>query len=219
MKQYKSIEQSAVDIDEKSNTVVVYYSSFGSVDKAKEIVTPGAFTKTLKELGPQGKDQIYHFKNHRVEVSKPKELFTDSYGLKAVVEFPNTTLGRDTIEEYKFGMWKYHSFGYSVIKAQQKNDITELLELKLYEGSHVLYPCNDMAVTQLVDLKSDDEILTLLKKMEAFMSKSSATDETLQRIESQYAEIKSLLTTEPIQVTQPSVEDLKSVFNNFKTNL
>jgi len=216
MKKYKSIEQSAVDIDEKSNTVVVYYSSFNTEDKVKEIVTPSAFNKTIQELGPAGKDQIYHFKNHRVEVSKPKELIPDHYGLKGVVSFPNTTIGRDTIEEYKFGMWKYHSFGYEVVKQQRKGDITELLELKLFEGSHVLYPCNDYAVTDTVDLKSfGDDLPVMVKMMEDFIAKSKATDETIIRFENTMNEIKSLI-TQPPKSTEPSKEEIKSIFNKFK---
>lgn len=205
MKQYKSIAQQATDIDEKSNTVVVYYAAFNNVDNGGDIIIPTAFTKTIQERGPQGKDLIYHFKNHEEAISKPKELIADSYGLKAVVSFPNTTKGRDTIEEYKFGMWKYHSIGYLPIKQQKSEHGNELHELKLYEGGHVTWPMNEGAITESVDLKS----------MEQFILKSNATDEAIIRIEKMFNELKALI-TEPPKGTLPSKKELQSIFDLYK---
>lgn len=212
-KLYKSFESKAVDIDEKSNVVVVYYAAFGNKDTYHDVIQPGAFTKTISEWGPNGKDLIYHLKDHWEEVSKPKELSQDSYGLRAVVGFPNTTKGRDTIEEYKYGMWKYHSIGYETMKEQKYDDYNDLLELKLYEGSHVKWPANDRAITQLVDLKGAD-ISSLTKMMEDFIRNSNATDEAIKRMEEQYTELKSLL-TEPPKDTQPNMQDYGSVLANF----
>jgi HK97 family phage prohead protease len=205
-KLFKSIyrETPVSDIDEKSNTVVVYYAAFGNVDGGGDLIMPGAFNKTIQERGPKGKDLIYHFKNHSEAISKPKELIVDDYGLKAIVSFPNTSMGRDTVEEYKFGMWKYHSIGYSTIKEQKSAKANELLELKLYEGGHVTWPMNEAAITASVDLKS----------MEEFISKSKATDETIKRFELQLAEIKSLLTA-PVNATQPTREDLIKALSTF----
>ena len=204
---FKSIyrETPVSDIDEKSNTVVVYYAAFGNVDNGGDIIMPNAFNKTIQERGPKGKDLIYHFKNHKEAISKPKELIVDEYGLKAIVSFPNTTKGRDTVEEYKFGMWKYHSIGYATIKEQKSGKANELHELKLYEGGHVTWPMNEAAITASVDLKS----------MEEFIAKSKATDEAIKRFELQLAEIKSMLTV-PGDATQPTKKDLTEVFSQFK---
>lgn len=214
MKQFKSLykETPLADIDEKSNTIVVYYAAFDNVDNGGDIISPSAFNKTIKERGPAGKDLIYHFKNHEEAISKPKELTTDAYGLKAVVAFPNTTKGRDTVEEYKFGMWKYHSIGYSTIREQKSDRGMELLELKLYEGGHVTWPMNENAITAMVDLKSDNE---LIKMLQDFIAKSKATDETIQRFEQQLTALQKSVTA-PDLSTQPSKEDVMQVFSNFK---
>jgi HK97 family phage prohead protease len=211
MKQYKSIAQQATDIDEKSNTVVVYYAAFGNVDNGGDMIMPSAFTKTIQERGPQGKDLIYHFKNHSEAISKPKELIADSYGLKAVVSFPNTTKGRDTIEEYKFGMWKYHSIGYSTVRQHKSKAANELHELKLFEGGHVTWPMNEGAITETVDLKA----------MQDFINKSNATDEAIQLMQKllqEFTELKSLI-TEPVKPTLPNKKEMLSVFEQFKTTL
>jgi len=206
-KLFKSLykEVPVKDIDEKSNTVVVYYAAFGNKDHGGDIISKNAFTKTIQERGPKGKDLIYHFKNHSEAISKPKELSTDDYGLRAVVSFPDTTKGRDTIEEYKFGMWKYHSIGYSTIREEQTKEGNILHELKLYEGGHVTWPMNELAVTAEVDLKS----------MEEFIRKSNATDEAIARMEQLITEIKSLITAPP-KSTPPTKQEMLDVFANFK---
>lgn len=215
-KLYKSLETPTADIDEKSNTVTVYYAAFNNVDNGGDIILPSAFTKTIQERGPNGKDLIYHFKDHKEAISKPKELFTDAYGLKAVVSFPNTTKGRDVVEEYKFGLWKYHSIGYATIRKQKSDRGNELQELKLFEGGSVTWPMNELAITSSVDLKEDNPILQkLLKQMEAieeFIANSKATDETIISFEAKLAEIKSLITA-PKDITQPNIEAFKAAFN------
>lgn len=215
-KEYKSLSTPVADIDEKSNTVSVYYAAFNTVDNGGDIIMPGAFTKTIQERGPQGKDLIYHFQNHKEAISKPKELFTDDYGLKAIVSFPNTTRGRDVVEEYKFGMWKYHSIGYNTIR-NQKSDRGRLLhEVKLFEGGHVTWPMHEGAVTAMVDLKAEDgHIQRLLKALEDMLEKSNATHERLLSIEQQYTELKALITA-PENTTQPTVEDFKAVFSKYQ---
>lgn len=203
--EYKSHfkETPIADIDEKSNTVSVYYAAFNNVDNGGDVILPSAFTKTISERGPAGKDLIYHFKNHKEAISKPKELIVDSFGLKAIVAFPNTTAGRDTVEEYKFGLWKYHSIGYTTILENKSGVNREIVEVKLFEGGHVTWPMNELATTQEVNLKS----------MEDFIRNSTATDETIKKFMQELQELKSMI-TKPQSSTLPT--DIKNVFANFQ---
>jgi hypothetical protein len=56
----KSIEGSPIDMEDGSRIITMYYSAFGNVDSDGDVITPGAFTKTLKENGPQAKNRIWH---------------------------------------------------------------------------------------------------------------------------------------------------------------
>mgnify|MGYP003980188557 FL=1 len=48
------------DIDEKSGTVKGYGSVFGNVDSDGDIITKGAYTKTIKENGERVKYLYQH---------------------------------------------------------------------------------------------------------------------------------------------------------------
>lgn len=145
---YKSLIGETADVDTASRTIVAYFSKFGNKDLDGDIILPGAFTKTIAERGPKGRNEIFHLFNHRSDLSnvlgKPKELVEDAYGLKATTTFINTKEADAVLEGYASGVYNQHSIGYSVIK-WQRNEIEqamELTELKLYEGSTVLWGAN-----------------------------------------------------------------------------
>lgn len=146
--QYKSLTGETADVDKSSRTVVVYFSKFGNKDLDGDIILPGSFTKTIAERGPKGTNEIFHLFNHRADLlnvmGKPKELTEDAYGLKAVTPFLKTPEADRVLEGYDAGVYNQHSIGYSVIKWQRNDQLQayELLELKLYEGSTVLWGAN-----------------------------------------------------------------------------
>lgn len=220
-KLFKAIKQEVTDLDEKTMTIKGYFAAFGNKDSYNDIIVPGAFTKTILENGPQGKDMIYHFKNHWDEVAKPSELFQDAYGLGFVTPLPKSTKGMDTMEEFRYGLWKYFSIGYSTVKEEQRQGYQDLLELKLFEGSHVLWPANENAILTDVDWKGLDELNAframtknreLIAVYENMLSKSKATDERLRAMEAQLAELKS--TTQPPS-TVPDLQLYGNVLDNF----
>ncbi len=145
---YKSLDGITADVDKSSRTVQVYFSKFNNKDLDGDIILPGAFTKTIAERGPRGKNEIFHLFNHRADLSnvlgKPKELIEDAYGLKATTTLINTKEADAVLEGYDSGIYNQHSIGFSVIK-WQSNEMAkamELVELKLYEGSTVLWGAN-----------------------------------------------------------------------------
>jgi uncharacterized protein len=145
---YKSLDGVTTDIDVSSRTVQVYFSKFGNKDLDGDIILPGAFAKTVAERGPRGKNEIFHLFNHRADLNnvlgKPKELVEDAYGLKATTTLINTKEADAVLEGYNAGIYNQHSIGFSVIK-WQRNELAqamELTELKLYEGSTVLWGAN-----------------------------------------------------------------------------
>ena len=145
---YKSLEGTTADVDKSSRTVQVYFSKFNNIDLDGDIILPGAFTKTIAERGPRGKNEIFHLFNHRADLTnvlgKPKELVEDAYGLKATTTLIKTKEADAVLEGYESGIYNQHSIGFGVIK-WQSNEMAkamELVELKLYEGSTVLWGAN-----------------------------------------------------------------------------
>lgn len=128
-------------------------SPYGNVDGGGDVVEPGAYTKTLKERG-----------------SKVPLLWQHK---------SDTPIGELTLDDRKDGLWckgqllmelpeaqkaylliksrivKGLSIGFSTIKDAIANGVRRLLELKLYEGSIVTFPMNEMAM--ITNVKADGE--------------------------------------------------------------
>lgn len=224
----KTIKSDISDIDEKTNTVVAYISAFGNKDRAGDIIVKTAFNKTIKDRGPQGSDEIWFLADHNKDrvVGKPTELVADEFGLKGVFKMLNTLAGRDSIEMYKAGVIKHHSIGYGVVREERKSDYNELQELRLYEGSHVLWPANPMATTQNVDLKAlkfdnIQQIEELLKNFYYFCQNSKATDETIQMLSRWATKMNQLLSeiksTPPEDTTEPFSQDVADNLAQFNS--
>ena len=83
MKQYniKAVDASVMDADQSTRTVKVAFSQMGSIDRDNDIINSGAFTKTIKERGPKGSNQIWHLVDHNASLKsalgKPHELYEE----------------------------------------------------------------------------------------------------------------------------------------------
>ena len=176
----KAVSGVPVDMADDTRTIEVYYSAFGNVDSDGDIIMPGSFTKSIKENGPQGKNRIWHLFNHSTDkpVSKPKELVEDAFGLKAIVKMPNTTLGRDTYELYKEGHITEHSIGFQTVKSQAKSGYNEIQEIKLFEGSSVLWGANSNTPTVMVKSEIKVTLIDEIAKTIKSLRNGFYTDET-----------------------------------------
>lgn len=129
-------------------------SPYGNVDGGRDVVEPGAFTKTLKE---QGLTRVLLWQ-HKVD----------------------TPIGELTLEDRQDGLWakgqllmdlpeaqkaylliktriiKGLSIGFESIKDSIEGGIRHLKEVKLYEGSIVTFPMNEMALITAVKGKRGD---------------------------------------------------------------
>ena len=158
------------DIDDKSGTVKFYYANFNSVDNHGRKMSPKAFNRTIKN----NKDKIYHLLNHNQDqvIGKPLEFGTDSEGAWVVSKLANTDKGKETLQLYRDGIYKYASFGFYILNSSEEGSIEMVHEAKIVEVSTVLYPANDLAQTISVNdaLVKDDarlqEILTRLDKID-----------------------------------------------------
>jgi Escherichia/Staphylococcus phage prohead protease len=153
MYQYKSVTDSVVDVDDKSRRVKVAISEMGSVDSDNDIIDQNAYSKTIVERGPQGKNKIFHLTDHRADtknvLGKFSELYVEGNKLIGVNNIVKTTWGNDVLEMYKSGTITEHSVGFTTIKADEgKNDEPRIIkEIKLWEGSAVLWGANENTPT------------------------------------------------------------------------
>lgn len=184
---YKGGNTEIVDVDEKG-TVVFYASIFGNKDSYRDIVMPGAFSKTIAENGKN----IKHYKNHdgRQMPGVITELEEDAKGLKAKSNLIlGTQVGRETYEEYKAmaaaGKSMPHSFGYWTIKSDYDKfrDANLLRELKVEEVSTLtLRPANDEAVMVAIKSMGIDELIKEDRYLTILLN-AQLKDASLEKIE------------------------------------
>ena len=204
----KAVSGPPVDMAEDTRSIEVYYSAFGHVDSDGDVITPGAFTKSIKENGPQGKNRIWHLFNHSTDkpVSKPRDLVEDAFGLKAIVKMPNTTLGRDTYELYKDGHITEHSIGFKTVKSQAKSGYNEINEIQLFEGSSVLWGANSNTPTVMVKSEIKVTLIDEIAKTIKSLRNGFYTDETFGLLELKLKQLQQYLAEMEDEESVPSEE-------------
>lgn len=201
------------DYDEKNGIVKGYGSYFGNKDADNDVISKGAYQKTIKENGYRVKYLYQH--NMMQPIGKMNELYEDEKGLVFVAEIPKTSLGKDVIELMKSGVITENSVGILPIQKEDKGDYRELKEVKLFEISAVTLAANDMA--KIMDVKGSKMIEDVYKRYDnlcKLIRKGNISDEMGYAIESEIYKLKSLFidATQPVEETTEPVEQ-KSEFD------
>jgi hypothetical protein len=215
----KSYNDMILDIEPESRTVKACWSRIGNVDLDNDIIVAEAFTKTIKERGPKGKNMIWSLVDHKADMAhtlgKPKELYIEGDMLVAVTDLIETECGEDAIKLYEAGLINQHSIGFSTLKSDvnQKTGVRTITELKLYEGSAVLWGANPETPTLGFkgEFKETKENLSMrLENLIKAFRGGTFTDDTFALMEIQIkqiqAELLSLEITETITQSEPSIE-------------
>jgi uncharacterized protein len=134
-----------------------YASTFGNVDQYNDRMVKGAFKRTINS----SKGVVPILLQHQDPIGTGLTLREDNTGLfiKGELflndEFPEAKKAYTLVQK---GLIKAMSIGYRTIRhrivSEGKELIRELLEVKLYEVSLVLFPVNEDAL--LTDMKSED---------------------------------------------------------------
>lgn len=220
----KSYQDMILDIEPETRTVKACWSRIGNVDLDGDIIVAEAFTKTIKERGPMGKNMIWSLVDHKADMAhtlgKPKELYIEGDMLVAVTDLIETECGEDAIKLYEAGLINQHSIGFSTLKSDvnQKTGVRTITELKLYEGSAVLWGANPETPTLGFkgEFKETKENLSLrLENLIKAFRGGNFTDDTFALMEIQIKQIQAeLLALEVAEtITQPeqSVEPTPAV--------
>ena len=211
----KSYQDMILDIEPETRTVKACWSRIGNVDLDGDIIVAEAFTKTIKERGPKGKNMIWSLVDHKADMAhtlgKPKELYIEGDMLVAVTDLIETECGEDAIKLYEAGLINQHSIGFSTLKSDMnpKTGVRTITELKLYEGSAVLWGANPETPTLGFkgEFKETKENLSLrLENLIKAFRGGNFTDDTFALMEIQIKQIQAeLLALEVAEtITQPA---------------
>lgn len=205
-----------VDIDTKTRTIVGYASIFGNIDSDRDMVMPGAFTKTLSENASRAKHLWQH--DVRYPLARPK-LETDNIGLKFQSIFSDTSWGRDAIQLYQDGVIDEHSIGYQTVKQQKKDGYNALTELKLWEISSVTWGANSLAIGGPAKSAKKEDIISRMDAIyKALRHGKYENEEIFEQLDIYHQQLKQLIID--LSVNTPAVEqtqepeETKSVDND-----
>jgi hypothetical protein len=220
----KSYAEMILDVTPETRTVKACWSRIGNVDLDNDIIVAEAFTKTIKERGPAGKNMIWSLVDHKADMAhtlgKPKELYIEGDMLVAVTDLIETECGEDAIKLYEAGLINQHSIGFSTLKSNvdQKTGVRTITELKLYEGSAVLWGANPETPTLGFKGEFKDAKENLSNRLENLIKAfrgGSFTDDTFALMEIQIkqiqAELVALEVAETITQPEQSVEPTPAV--------
>jgi len=227
--EYKGADmEDILDVDTENKTVKAVWARFDNVDLDSDIIVKEAVTKTIKERGPKGKNLIYSLVDHIADtdhmIGKPSELYVKDDMLIAVTKIVETEKGEDMIKMYNEGLINQHSIGFSTIKSDwqdSKQTVRIIKELKLYEGSAVLWAANPETPTLDVtkSFLNDKEKLNkrLVSLLNAFKG-GTYTDETFNLLEIEIKHIQQMidnLTTLPVSTVEPDYSGIVEALNQF----
>jgi len=184
-----------VKADSESGIVEGYFSGFGNIDSDQDRILSGAFSKSIKEHGPDSSSnrKIAHLAYH--DTTRPlgviQELKEDQTGLYFLSKMGSHTEGQDFLKMYQEGIIREHSIGFNYIadKIKQTTErdeegreysVWDISEVKLWEGSAVVFGANS-ETPNLSIVKSQEDINKHLEeineRMEVFIK--ALTDDKL----------------------------------------
>lgn len=188
----KSLDFKVTDIDDATRTVKVALSKFDYLDSDGDIITKGAFTKTIKERGPESatnrKIKFLRYHDWEHEIGMWKELYEDGEYLIGIGELGRSTKGADAFLDYQDGIITEHSIGFNIVNGKYENTDEGFLikEVMLWEGSAVTFGANQETPVLGVSKGFDTEYIQRLHKkcqeLTEIVRKGKGTDERLENI-------------------------------------
>ena len=183
--EYRTFPGYSVRADAETGMIAAYVSLFGVPDVSfyKDIVMPGAYTKTIKECGPEGSKQIrVLWQHYRDEVigrpvtlqEHPRDLLPDEVRVK----YPqcsgglfcdtkmvmDVTRGREAFALYREQAMNEWSIGFRPIVAKFEKVGDEIVnrylhEIKLWEYSAVTWGAASTVTTDVRSVEFLQQVL------------------------------------------------------------
>lgn len=215
----RDVKAQDMDNGQKAVTVTGYLSVFGVEDSDGDVIQRGAFSRTIAENGPTGKGRIKFLREHdyRKPIGKFTVLKEDDYGLFFEAVLNMTTEGKDAAILYQSGELTEHSIGFEPIGYQRREANNydagwNFTEVKLWEGSAVLWGANELAKVQ--EIKS---------RFETLKTMTGVSNELLSLIEKNIVTLDSLKSSKALSnVDERATEDMemaKEILSHFRQQL
>ena len=131
-------------------------STFGNVDRGRDVVMPGAFKQTLADK-PLGRIKMLRDHDTTMPIGVWTSLSEDKSGLVAEGQLAiNTAKGRETYELMKMGALDSLSIGYQTVDDEYDRaaNVRRIKAVDLWEISVVTFPMNPSATISAV--KAED---------------------------------------------------------------
>jgi|TARA_Y100000385_G_C12935829_1_gene568817 uncharacterized protein len=152
------------DMDDEKGIIKGYASMFNNKDSDGDIITKGAYTKTLLE----NSERIAFLYQHNMNqpIGKPLSMKEDEKGLFIEAKISDSSLGKDVKTMVSEGILKEFSVGFIPIKEDLQKDVNYIKEIKLFEFSLVTLAANPLAkVTEYKGTKSVDNLMDEFDKL------------------------------------------------------
>lgn len=220
----KRISGELKDINIEKRTVSGYFSVFDFKDSDGDIISKGAYKKTIEENGIRGKNRIMHLLQHdpTKPLGKPTFLEEDEYGVKFQTTITDTTYGTDTLKLYDDSVYKEHSVGILVLR--RDDSLSEVIkEVIMFEGSTVTWGANELALGGFGKSMEGNKFLERYNTLQKAFYNGTYTDETFLLLEKQKKAMEgmirdSLLKEEPPLSTPIAEADkIKQYFKDLET--
>ena len=194
------------DVDITKRVVTGFFTSTGTLDSDNDIFIEGAFKKTIAEMGPTGKNRIWHLWQHDTDkpLNKPYLLEERKEGVYFETKMINTPFAEMALALYEEQAISEHSVAIFPLKddIDTKSGARLLKEVRMLEGSSVLWGANEN--TPFAGFKAENAIkqMEALEKLLRFGAFNQ--DEVYELIELKIAQIKQAL--EPVKPLEPQTE-------------
>jgi HK97 family phage prohead protease len=152
------------DMDDEKGIIKGYASMFNNKDSDGDIITKGAYSKTLQE----NSERIAFLYQHNMNqpIGKPLSMKEDEKGLFIEAKISDSSLGQDVKTMVSEGILKEFSVGFIPIKEDLQKDVNYIKEIKLFEFSLVTLAANPLAkVTEYKGTKSVDNLMDEFDKL------------------------------------------------------
>lgn len=190
----KTVALELKDIDTVGRRVTVALSKLDYLDSDNDIIASGAFSKSIKERGPESeanrKIKFLRYHDFEHQIGKFVSLSESNGYLIAVADLGRSTKGNDAFLDYQDGIITEHSIGYEEVVARserQKDGSNLIREVVLWEGSAVTFGASaETPLFQVSKGKDDKDYLKRLNDRSLMLAKaikSGGTDERLENLE------------------------------------
>lgn len=160
------------DMDDEKGIIKGYASMFNNKDSDGDIITKGAYTKTLQE----NSERIAFLYQHNMNqpIGKPLSMKEDEKGLFIEAKISDSSLGQDVKTMVSEGILKEFSVGFIPIKEDLQKDVNYIKEIKLFEFSLVTLAANPLA--KVTEYKGTKSVVNLMDEFDKLIKMSRKLD-------------------------------------------